>query len=206
MPNLKKERRVVQSYMTNNICKILNLFSEEDVITIQNALDSLPKSSSSIKENLGRLSVEGVVLPRPLIDKLVDLVNDFSGNKLTFTNPPLYVEYNNKYGEPHLPPHYDGDYNDLIIDYQLSSNTEWPLGVNLQSIPLEDNSALMFNANTNIHWRPHKTFKDGEYVKMIFFRFFSEETTSDYSYLPNHPEDPIFKEAQDYRESLRTRD
>ena len=112
------------------------------------------------------------------------------------------VEYNSIYGKPNLRTHVDGDTNDLIINIQLDSNTVWDMGLNQKTYTLSDNSALVFNANKEIHWRVHKEFKEGEYVKMLFVRFCNPENMSDYSYLPHHPDDEMFKEAREFRDSL----
>jgi len=112
------------------------------------------------------------------------------------------VTYGAEYGTPNLPPHFDGDTNDLIINFQLSSNTSWPLGLDLETYNMEDNSALIFNANTNIHWRPNKVFNDGEYVQMIFFRFYKINNRTDYSYVPMNQTDKIFEDVVNLRNSL----
>jgi len=39
---------------------------------------------------------------------------------------------------------------------------------------------------------------------MMFFRFFNPESPSDYSHLPNHPDDPVFAEVKAFKESLAT--
>jgi hypothetical protein len=92
----------------------------------------------------------------------------------------------------------------------LSSNTDWGLGLNEEVYYLKDNSAILFNGNKEIHWRPHKEFKSGEYVKMIFVRFHTPNLANDpnfnfpdYSYLPAQPSDIFFKKVNDFRENLK---
>lgn len=186
----------------NELYKIPNLFSPQEVDHISSLIDSPADRSNFYQhEDLGRLNMEIFNVSPQLDANLTNLINELTGRTLTMASP-LIVEYSNKYGSPHLPPHFDGDSNEVIIDYQLSSNTRWPIGLNISAHDLEDNSALIFNPNTNVHWRPHKTFNDGEYVRMMFFRFFDEKSPADYSYLPHHPEDPIFKEARECRDSF----
>lgn len=187
--------------MTNPI-KVSELFSEDEIQALKQTINELPPSVLKQHQDLGRVEVGLKEAPYTFADKLNTLVNSLSEEKLEINWPPLYVEYSAKYGEPNLRPHFDGDYNELIIDYQLESNTPWPIGVNLELYPLQDNEATIFNPNTNIHWRPRKDFQSGEYVRMLFFRFFKSTGKSDYSYLPHHPDDPIFKEVSDFRDSL----
>jgi hypothetical protein len=113
-----------------------------------------------------------------------------------------FVRYSNLYGNPNLPPHFDHDSTSLVIDYQLKSNTSWGLGVDLEIYSLEDNSALLFNPNEHIHWRPHKTFNNEEYIDMIFFRFYDLNNKQNYENLNYFQDNDIFKEVKALRDSL----
>jgi hypothetical protein len=187
---------------------ISSLFSLEELQVLNQLIERLPASSYRHHKELGRVNIEFVETPKHFTDKLTALVNDVYNSDLEMNWPPLCVEYSSKYGAPELRPHFDGDFNEVIIDYQLSSSsnlgTEWPIGINMQTFSLKDNDAVMFNPNANIHWRPRKTFHEGEYVRMMFFRFFKSTNKSDYSYLPNHPDDPVFAEVCNFRDSLET--
>lgn len=159
---------------------------------------------TGLHPGLGRLQIGNIApqMPQDMKDKLEALASDFAGVKLTLDHA-AYAEYNGKYGTPNLPPHFDGDTNDLIINYQLESNTDWDLGIDLATYNLEDNSALVFNANTTVHWRVHKEFKEGEYVKMLFIRFYEAGNRKDYSFVPMNSMDEVFAEIRNFRDSLR---
>ena len=183
--------------------KITNLFTAEEINIIRDAISELSESQFEVHET-GRKQTNQARLPGEFSDKLVSLVRDITGvtTPLRMLEPPQYVEYGSEYGTPWLQPHVDGDFNDFIIDYQLEANTEWPLGADTEVYPLEDNEGLLFNPNMTIHWRPRKTFKPGEYVRMLFFRFHNPENYSDYSHLPHNPNDPMFKDVHEFRDSL----
>lgn len=191
-----------------NIKKIDNVFTEEEVKQLKDKLEyleSLPESSGFVifDKNLGRLLFPVLEeIPLSIKQKLFDIAESFSFKDLSLSGANA-VEYSNKYGEPNLPVHYDHDSNDLIINFQLSSNTKWDVGVDLNIYELEDNSALVFNANEYTHWRPRKTFKNGEFVKMIFFRFMNKNKPSDYSHLQYDINHPIFSEVNKFRDSLK---
>lgn len=189
--------------MKTNSHRILpNLFSPTDFKTINSLVDAaIHGSDVHHNEDLGRLIIGGIGIPDTALNSLTSLVIKLTGLALSASPSVTAVEYSNKYGSPNLLPHFDRDQNEIIVDYQLISNTRWPLGINTSAYDLEDNSALMFNPNTNAHWRPSKIFKDEEYVRMIFFRFFLG-SPKDYSDLPDHPNDPIFKDAREYREGF----
>jgi hypothetical protein len=181
-----------------NISKIKNVFTQDQLNVLYKAISTY---KTDIDNNLGRIRIGDIKISftEDMKDRVNEIVKQAIGLPLILDHA-LYVEYNKKYGCPNLPPHFDGDKNDLIINFQLSANTSWDLGLNTNLYKIEDNSAIVFNGNTEIHWRPHKEFKDGEYVKMIFMRFFNPVNTSDYSYLSNNPSDEIFKSVREIRD------
>jgi hypothetical protein len=185
------------------IVELKNLFSKQELSTLKQMIAALPESSFSENKDLGRLITNDIKLPEDIYNKLINTISGVLGKDVVMANP-VWVEYSNKYGDPRLPTHFDGDSNEFIIDFQLSSspNTVWPLGVNSQTYVLEDNSAIAFNPNTNIHWRPNKSFKDGDAIQMLFFRFSDPANPVDYSYLPNHPDDEVFKEVNVFKKTL----
>lgn len=186
-----------------------NLFSESDLILIKNIINSItiPDAPHQYEGGMGhdktlsREQAGDIPLTKEIKDTLTKFVNEKYGPGLVLHHS-MYVDYSNKHGNPNLPPHFDRDECSVVIDYQLESNTVWDLGVGLNTYSIKDNSALIFNANENIHWRPHKDFADGEYVKMILFRFYNPIDRVDYSNLPRFSWNSIFKEVNEYRDSL----
>jgi hypothetical protein len=197
-----------------SIHQLKNIFSNEELESIHKAIDVIDipvingeyisdRQNEGVGANkeLGRLQFGGLRNIDDINNKMLKIVNELSPIKLTMAHV-MAVEYNSKYGHPVLPPHFDHDTNDLVVDFQLSANTSWDLGVDLKNYEMLDNSALIFNANEHIHWRPHKTFKDGEYVKMVFWRFFDEANPTDYSHLDYVMDHEILKGANQFRDSL----
>ena len=84
----------------------------------------------------------------------------------------------------------------------MSSNVKWNIGIDRSIYDMNDNDALLFNPNKCVHWRPRKTFKDGEFIRLIFFRFYNLEKISDYSHLRYWPQDEVFKEINKFRDSV----
>jgi hypothetical protein len=182
-----------------SVVKVKDVFSKEYIKTL---FDLIDKSEISDDERLGR-SIS--ILPTLINfnEGLKEIVNELNVKDLSVSSV-TYVEYNNKYGTPNLPPHFDGDFNELIVNYQLSSNTSWDVGVGKEVYKTEDNSALIFNPNKNIHWRPIKNFNDGEFIKMLFFRLCNKEESkrNDYSEFRFSMDHPVYKEVNDIRNSL----
>ena len=205
-------------YRKKGIVKINNLFSKYEIINLNSALIDrliflntadyeLFEQSGSNKE-LGRFQMGSI--DEYLKDDFIKYFREKNKKfifKLTKKNMDLssivFVKYSGDYGSPNLPPHFDGDNNDLIINYQLDSNIVWDVGINKSVYSLENNSALVFNPNTNIHWRPIVEFKKGDYVKMIFFRFKEIDSENDYSSLSKLMQnDPVFIDTELYRKKV----
>lgn len=89
-----------------------------------------------------------------------------------------YIDYNLKYGygnnSPALPPHLDSDENLVTVNYCLDSNIEWDLYIsnqedssNFTRYTLEPGKTIVFSAVNQIHWRPKRKFKEGEFCEII---------------------------------------
>lgn len=185
-----------------DVIRINDLFSPEDIISIVEHFNDNPEDNEnfSISEELGRYQFPVRRLSENIQENLLAIANSISDFDCGFSGA-TYAEYNSKYGTPRLPPHFDGDWNDLIINYQLTSNTDWSIGVDLNVYEMKDNSALVFNPNKNVHWRPRKIFHEGEFVRMIFFRFYNSKNISDYSHL-NQQEYKNFEDINQFRDSV----
>jgi len=181
-----------------SIIKVDNLFSDNELKELNKTFSDLSVLNDS---NLGRVQNVFQVHQRDINMKIYDLANSLSDKKVHLASA-AYAYYSNLYGEPNLPPHFDSDSTDLIIDYQLEANISWDLGINTELYSLEDNSAIVFNPNTNIHWRPHRRFEDGEYVKMLFFRFIGVDSVSDYSHTDYSLDSDVFKSVREIRDGI----
>lgn len=188
----------------DNVYKISDFLSEEDLATIEFIMSDEESWSLRTEKkedpDLGRI-MYALYLPNDLKARIKQKVEQVIGRALPGDNG-MFVDYSSKYGQPNLPPHFDGDYNAVIVDYQYKSNTTWGLGVGTEVFELRDNEALIFNPNEYPHWRPHKTFQDGEFVTMAFFRF--PEDGVDYSSKRYSQDHEIFDEARKVRDSLKS--
>lgn len=201
------------------IHKIKNFFSDEEISLIKSSMNKnkLEKDENGnyldrtkhplgygIDYKLGRLQygIEMTEDISKLIEELRGKINKLFNLNLHSSGFSC-AEYSAEFGTPNLPIHWDHDRSEMIFNYQLSSTTSWDIGIDKTIYSMEDNSALIFNPNKYTHWRPHKTFKEGESVTMIFFRFLDPNNISDYSHLDYTIGHPIFKEIEEFRESLR---
>ena len=182
---------------------LTDIFSVEDMEKLNNCFDYAEGDSvQTNKEHaeLGRKSVHKIDIHLSVdINKL--------GQKILGENFHCVglnmVEYSSEYGEPNLPPHYDRDSSELIINYQLSSNISWGIGVDEEVYLLEDNQAVAFHPNKSIHWRPIREFKPGEFVRMAFIRYQDINNPIEYSELPHDPKDETFAKIHEIRNNLK---
>lgn len=143
-------------------------------------------------KDFGRIDIRYPKISKDIIDKVFNIVKEnadpiFKDLKFQFV---IYAEYSTKTGgNPMLNPHFDvSDTSTLFLDYQLDSNTSWPIVVEQDPFDLKDNDGLLFESVENIHYRPIKDFTSDEFVKMLFFRFSSSrelktKTKEDYKRL-----------------------
>jgi hypothetical protein len=89
-----------------------------------------------------------------------------------------YIDYNINYGygdnSPALPPHLDADENLVTINYCPNTNIDWDLYVsnwddtnNFTKYSLKSGQTIVFSAVNQIHWRPKRKFKEGEFCEII---------------------------------------
>lgn len=170
---------------------IKDILSAEDVSRIMSVIDEEISSRTISKKDLelnkdhgvleieywkdrGRIDIRDPKIPEDIIDKFYTIVNnnveDSTQMGFDFV---IYAEYSTRSeGNPTLIPHFDISMGStLILDYQLESNVSWEIGLESTFFDLQDNSGLLFDPLEYIHYRPVKTFKDGEFVKMLFLRF-----------------------------------
>lgn len=174
-----------------NVKVIKNILSNEDISTIMSVIDEELASRTISHKDLegnkdhgtleieywkerGRIDIRNPKIPQSIIDKFCDVVKENMIKPLPMGfDFVIHAEYSTRSGgNPKLIPHFDISMGaTLILDYQLESNVSWGIGVESTVFDLEDNSGILFDPLEYIHYRPVKTFKDGEFVKMLFLRF-----------------------------------
>jgi hypothetical protein len=176
--------------MENAIVK--NVFTSEDIQIIKDIINkrvselphvdvdaSEPTASREhvriIRSGLGRLTLDHVPLPERITAKILAIANDISEIPGPFTefSAITYGEYSGKYGVPELNPHKDNGECGLILDYQLDSNTDWHFGADKSAYLLKDNELISMYPVHQYHWRPRRSFTEDEYVRVIFFEFYT---------------------------------
>lgn len=153
-----------------------NVLTEDEIAQILTALEN--KSGSAFVA-IHCQTNNFIHLPQNLVDKFTNYARSISGNNnLVLTeychNRYENVEKDGKSYKPSLFPHYDETFKEprFTFDYQLRSNIDWPIVVEPnKELILKDNQAATFSGTNQIHWRTPTTFKDGDFVEMVFCHF-----------------------------------
>ena len=130
------------------------------------------------RDFLGRIEINNLPLPDSVIQKVLTIAKEMYQLEVSYPkniSGITYVEYNKKYGQPCLNIHKDNGSCGFILDYQLSSNISWPFGVEESTYNISDNSILAMYPTTHYHWRPSIEWNEGDFVRLIFFEFFTPD-------------------------------
>ncbi len=164
-----------------------NIFTEEELAELHFYIGSIKHNEKFDFEGRTRLDFDNN-LPKHLLAKIVSIAHK-KNPSLEFLSAYL-SEYNLKYGNPSLNPHFDTTQATYTIDYQLEANVDWRIFIEGIPFQLKDNEAIEINVREEAHWRPRRKFSDGESVSMIFFHFIDKSIE-----LPKEPTPDDIKEV-----------
>ncbi len=149
-----------------------NVLSQAEIDEIYKNLEK--SYNSYIMERYGQ-QVSNFKMPESAISKIISICENISGvsglilEAYQFSRYEKFTREDGSTSEPKLVPHYDGFPEPrFTFDYQVRSNTLWPLLVEGKEFVLHDNQALTFSGTHQIHWRSKKRFYSGEFIDMIF--------------------------------------
>lgn len=162
-------------YNENNVI-VKDVLSEDEIAQIYTEIDQA--YSSYIMERYGQ-KISDFIMPASALEKIVKISEEVSGvsglvlEAYQFSRYEKFIKPDGSLSMPRLIPHYDGFPEPrFTFDYQIRSNTSWPLLVEGNELLLEDNQALTFSGTHQIHWRTEKEFQEGEFIDMIFCHLF----------------------------------
>lgn len=86
-----------------------------------------------------------------------------------------YLDYNVDYGNdeylPALQPHIDASNAILTFNYMIDGNIDWEVCVDEETYKLSPGDAIVFSAVNQVHWRPKRKWKKGEFVEIITLNY-----------------------------------
>lgn len=119
-------------------------------------------------KNMSRLLLE-FEMPKSIEEKLDLIAKPVYDGDIAMCHYN-YIEYNLKYGDgndPILPPHLDGDENLVTLNTNIGGNIDWDIYVDGKRYTLEVGQTIVFSAINQVHWRPKRKFKEGEYLEIL---------------------------------------
>lgn len=152
---------------------VKNVLTQEEIDQLYSAIS---KSERNYVFKKFYQSISDFDLPDNIRKKIVKYCEEISGEtdldieEYQFSKYKIIVKEDGTLGNPVLFPHYDETFPEprFTFDYQIKSNTSWPLVVEEKEFNLSDNEALTFSGTHQIHWRVKKIFKGDEFVDMLF--------------------------------------
>ena len=151
---------------------IFNQSSEREVINLEEP-NGIDDNTNRIYSIMGRFDIEKLHFDKIIIRKIEKTLSDLYPNKRFYIGNKDIISstYSGLYGRPGLSEHKDGGFPfQIIVDYQLDSNTTWNIKVDGEEYEISNNDALVFDPVTFSHSRPQKDFNSNDYVTMIYFR------------------------------------
>jgi hypothetical protein len=86
-----------------------------------------------------------------------------------------YINYDLKYGNgeyaPSLPPHIDSTETILTFNYILDGNIDWDIYIDGKKYVVHNGEAVVFSALNQVHWRPKRFWKTGEFLEVLTFDY-----------------------------------
>ena len=159
----------------NNVV-VDQVLTEEEIRQIYISLNY--SYNNYVMERYGQ-KISNFNMPKSALDKIVKLCEEISGvsglilEAYQFSRYEKFERPDGTISNPKLIPHYDRFPEPrFTFDYQIKSNTSWPLVVEESEIALLDNQALTFSGTHQVHWRTPKEFEPGEFIDMIFCHLF----------------------------------
>ncbi len=156
---------------------IENLLTESE---ISDLYISIKKPYKNYVMDLYVQQISDFRMPKSIEDKIISHVERITGlsgfeMEYQFSRYEL-LDDNGKAAKPNLTPHFDGfEQPRITFDYQLNSNTSWPIYVEGKEFVLKNNEALTFSGTHQVHWRPPKDFAKAEFVEMIFCHLYLKD-------------------------------
>lgn len=154
---------------------IKNFFNEAEIEELKSAAkinehDSHISTGRSVTQVLEPLFVNRSAI----IEKVQKAAKDLYSKEYKIVTDG-FMEWSLKYGPPKLQPHMDDSLGEVVFDCQLDSNIDWPIYIDGKEYLLKDGDALFFNGEISDHWRPRRSFVDGEFVKIVIFNLIPED-------------------------------
>jgi hypothetical protein len=148
---------------------VSNIFDEDDIKVLYEAVNSTPKENIKVME-WGGLLAWHCQLPSQIVDKINIAVKRDLGDHLILRRDYSFARYTQHTGwKNKLHPHSDTRPSQRVtFDIQIKADEEWGIIVEDKTYHLQDGQALVFAGTQQTHWREKKDIKKDSVIDMIF--------------------------------------
>jgi hypothetical protein len=156
---------------------IENILSSEEVSYLKNVRDKYfhgAKKSSMIYGRLVAPITNIDDLPESVKNKVTSIASEKTNKNMKIYGV-AFGRYSKDFGSPKLPQHVDEVPSQFTLDYQLDGNVDWPVNIEGVNYHSNNNSCLIFQGDSVLHWRPKRDFVDGEFLDLMWFQFIDDE-------------------------------
>ena len=146
------------------------LFSETELRELQEACKKISKTVL-FDNGFGRYATNHHQFPflKEAGEKLLPLARQIFNSETLLPSYTMFVHYEGPKAK--LRKHRDDNACTYTLDMCLYQNQTWDLWVENKSYTLQENQALAYYGNDQIHWREKFPNPDTQHVAMIFFHF-----------------------------------
>jgi hypothetical protein len=144
-----------------------------------------------LRPDTGRLAINLGSIKPEIIAKVQGVIQNIYGKDYKIKDAG-FNRYKLEYGFPNLMPHLDDKNAQVVFDYQIESNKKWNLLIEGKPIVLNDNDAVVFEGQKDVHWRDPVYFKSNEYLSMLNFNAVDKDHWSNFTNIdPTTPEEKL---------------
>jgi hypothetical protein len=160
--DISQLREIIEFHRNGNITK-----------SGDNSFRGVAHFDPRIMTNLSRMVIE-FSFPENIEKKIDSVIKPLYSEDIRLSHFS-YLDYNIKYGDgkffPSLPPHIDAANTLITFNYMLGGNIDWEIFVEDRPYSLKVGDALVFSAVNQVHWRPKRKWKEGEYVEILTINY-----------------------------------
>lgn len=147
---------------------ISNLFNEEDYNKLKTHLYNRPKLQENFDSSFERYCFNDGLI-NEYMEKLVPVAREIFGSDTLVPSYGLFAHYEGN--NPNLFTHKDDNACTYTIDMCVYQTEPWDLDVDGNAYTLQENEALAYYGNDQLHGRGAFPNPNKQHVAMIFFHF-----------------------------------
>lgn len=152
----------------NNISIVNNLFEAKDFIFLKKYLIEKEKVSEQFDQSFGRYTFRDKVID-DYAQKALPIAKQIFNSSTLLPSYSLFAHYEGPNAK--LWKHKDDNACTYTLDFCVYQNEQWDLWVENKAYCLNENQALAYYGNEQLHWRENFPNPTTQHVAMIFFHF-----------------------------------